>query len=74
MQQPHAKAALILDLNAAQNERSIENVLKLLDILILETRTENDCAEGNTLYRNQGEIAAYVKLKEHIQRGLPASK
>jgi hypothetical protein len=74
MQQNRDKAALIMDLNAAQHERSIEHILKLLDILISEVRVENDYAEGNSLYRNQGEIAGYMKLKEYIQRGLPAGK
>ncbi len=68
-----AKATLIFEIFGAQRENSIQNVLKLLDILISEIRIENDYAEGNTLYRNQGEIKGYLALKKYIQRGLPGA-
>lgn len=67
------KAELIIDIFAAQKDNSVRNIMRLLDVLIDETRISNDSVEGNEIYRNQGKIQAYQALKEIIERGLPAS-
>lgn len=67
------KAELIIEIFAAQKDNSVRNIMKLLDVLIDETRISNDSVEGNDIYRNQGKIQAYQALKEIIERGLPAS-
>lgn len=66
------KAELIVELCGSQQEQSIKKVLKLLEILIQEVRVDNDTAGPDTFRINQGEIRGYMKLKEHIERGLPA--
>jgi hypothetical protein len=67
------KAELILELYGSQSDNSMRNLVKLLDILISETRLDNDTAELDGVKRNQGEIKAYSTLKEFILRGLPSA-
>jgi hypothetical protein len=68
------KATLIIELNASKTDERVRNLLSLIDILVTETRLENDTAEGNELYRNQGKIQGLVDLQESIIRGLPATQ
>lgn len=66
------KGILIIDICGKQNESGIQNILKLLDILIQEVRLDNDTADDVQFRTNQGQIKAYLTLKEYILRGLPA--
>lgn len=68
------KAELIFQLNGAVGEKSIQNVLSLLEMLIQETRTENDTAPADQVLANQGKIRGYQILQEHILKGLPSVK
>ena len=65
------KAALIIDLSGSQGASVIQNLIKLLDLLISEVRIDNDTAGYDNVLINQGEIRAYLRLKEYIERGLP---
>lgn len=67
-----AKAELISELCGAQKDHVCQNLFKLLEILISEARLDNDTAEENIIYRNQGKIQGFLELKESITRGLPA--
>jgi hypothetical protein len=73
MQTNKDKAILITTLSAHQNDVSLTNAVKLIDIMVSETRIDNDRAEGNMLIRNQGKIEGLLELKSHIERGLPGS-
>jgi hypothetical protein len=64
-------AQLIADLNASQSEPGMRHLVKVLDAITEELRGDNDTAEDKALYRNQGEIRGYNRLKEYILRGLP---
>ena len=66
------KAELIIEIFGAQHDNAIQNIQKLLDILIAEVRLDNDTADDVQFRTNQGEIKAYMKLREYILRGLPA--
>jgi hypothetical protein len=66
------KSELIGELCGAQKDHVCQNLFKLLDILISEARIENDTAEENVIYRNQGKIQGFLELKDSIERGLPA--
>ena len=68
-----AKAELIMEISGAKNEATAQRILKLLDIVINETRIENDRAEEKEFLRNQGKIQGFLELKENIERGLPTS-
>jgi hypothetical protein len=74
MQANIQKATFIVQLNANKTDERVRNLISLLDILITETRIENDTAEVLQLYRNQGKIQGYIDLQESIQRGLPATQ
>ena len=66
------KAQLVADLSASQKEPNIVRVVEMLDVLIEELREDNDTAEETLLYRNQGEIRGFKKLKNYIQVGVPS--
>ena len=68
------KAELIISLNSAVGEKSIQNVLSLLEMLVQETRTENDTAPVDQVLANQGKIRGYQIFQEHILKGLPSVK
>lgn len=66
------KWALIQDISTGyRTERGVNLILKLLDILIEETRVENDTIPKEQLEYNQGKIAACRALKENIEKGIP---
>jgi len=67
------KAELIIEIYGSQKDATCQKIVKLLNILIDETRTDNDTAEGREILQNQGKIKAYIGLKEMIERGLPSS-
>ena len=67
------KAELIIEISGARNEGTCVKILKLLDILIDETRMDNDRAEETAFRWNQGKIQGFLELKELIERGLPGS-
>lgn len=73
MQQDREKAVLITEISGSQNDNTIKNVVKLLDLLIQEARLDNDTADETRVRVNQGEIKAFVKLREYILRGLPSA-
>lgn len=66
------KATLIAELCGAQRENSIQNVLKLVEILINDARVDNDTVSPDNFRLNQGEIRGYNRLKEYILRGIPS--
>ncbi len=67
------KAALILELSAHQGDISLRNTIKLIDIIVDETRFDNDSAETTKVIKNQGKIEGLFELKTYIERGLPGS-
>jgi hypothetical protein len=66
------KAALVLEISANQKDQSVQNIVKLLDILTEQYRAANDDADTNMVLKNQGSIATLVYLRDLIVRGLPA--
>ena len=64
---------LIADLVAAKDEPGMRHLVVVLDNLISQLREENDTVEGTLLYRNQGGIRGFNRLKGYIQRGLPTN-
>ena len=66
------KAELIIEIYGSQKDAVCQKIVKLLNILTDETRTDNDTAEGREMLQNQGKIKAYTGLKEMIERGLPS--
>jgi len=66
------KAVLVIEICGAQMTAPIQNVLKLLEILIQETRIDNDTADADTVKRNQGGIAKLSEVREYILRGIPS--
>lgn len=71
MFQNKEKVDMIVELNSLQGDRSSRVMLKLLDILITETRILNDHCSPDDLPYNQGVIGAYTNMKEYILRGIP---
>ena len=67
------KVALIADLNHAQGDVGVKKVMSLLEILISETREDNDTADGSQFYRNQGKIQGFKEFMEIIRRGAPGT-
>lgn len=74
MFQNKKKIELIAELNAMRTEFSMSKTIELLDILISETRIENDTVEESNIKFNQGKIEGYTRLKEYIERGLPGNR
>ena len=68
------KAEIIAELNGAQGERTIQNVLKLLEMLISEARIDMDTAVMDGVLTNQGKIRGYQILQDHILKGLPSTQ
>jgi len=66
------KAVLVIEICVSQATAPIQNVLKLLDILIQETRIDNDTADADGVKRNQGGIAKLLEVREYILRGIPS--
>ena len=64
-------AELVVELHGAQKDPQVMNVLKLVDVMISETRIDNDTAAPDVVLRNQGKIAGLSGLKQFIERGLP---
>jgi hypothetical protein len=65
------KSDLITELHEHRSESTCTAVLSLLDILITESRLENDTARIRKVLKNQGKIEGFVELRDHILRGLP---
>lgn len=65
------KAELIFELHGKKGDRNLALVRDLLDMCVDEVRIRNDTAEIEELKANQGEIAAYKRLKDYLERGLP---
>lgn len=66
------KAELIMEVYGSQRDNSMQNMIKLIDLLIQEARVDNDVADTTVFLQNQGKISGYSVLKEYIERGLPA--
>jgi hypothetical protein len=64
-----AKIEVISNLHSHYTDQSAQFMLKLLDILIAETREENDYIEPATLSANQAKIAICKQLKQYILQG-----
>jgi len=67
------KAVLIAEIHTSKNDPAMKSMLKLIDLLIGESRELNDTAEGNNVYRNQGAVIALNVLKEYILRDMPGT-
>lgn len=65
------KNALIAEIYENSSLQGFKILVKLLNELINEARSNNDTAEGNEVSRNQGEIRGYRKLLDYITKGLP---
>lgn len=68
------KAELVIDIYGAQKDLVCQKIVELIDILIDETRIENDTADSNSVLRNQGMIKAFNNLKDYIRQGLPTAQ
>jgi hypothetical protein len=66
------KAVAIFEFHGLKTESSGKKIITLLDLLIDEVRVSNDTVADGNLKINQGEIKAYMQLKEYLERGLPA--
>lgn len=66
------KASLIADLSGARNDRLMVYTVKLIDVLVMEARIENDRAGVRGVFRNQGKIEGLMQLKGYIERGFPS--
>lgn len=67
------KAALIVNLHLASHDNSIQSLVKLLDMEVLNSRRENDDAGIDKVRINQGKIAAYKQILQWIEHGLPST-
>jgi len=65
------KQRLQADISAARNEPTIRMMVRLLEILINDTRKENDRSLIRAVLRNQGKIAAFQELLDIITRDYP---
>lgn len=70
----HPKATLITELHLSRNESTCQNVKKLLELLMCETRLDNDTASGEVILRNQGKIVGFLQILEYIERGSPTTQ
>jgi len=68
------KAEAIFELNGMKHDPACKSMVKLLDILIDEVRIQNDEAPAERVLGNQGEIRAFMRLKEYIEKGLPTTR
>jgi hypothetical protein len=65
------KAEIIAFLYSVRNEASVRALLNLLDIMINDLRIDNDTAERDDVFRNQGGIDVLKELKDKLTRALP---
>ena len=65
------KQGLQADISAARNEPIIRTVVKLLEIMINDSRKENDRGLIRAVLRNQGKIAAFQELFDVITKDYP---
>lgn len=71
MFQDREKTELLVAISSNKEDPRIQNILKLIDILINEARKEFDNANRLKFLRLQGKIQAYRELKDNIERGIP---
>lgn len=64
------KKLLIQEIHAMALDPICRSVLKLLTMEIEECRVENDVIGKEELPYNQGKIAAFVGLKNYIEKGV----
>jgi hypothetical protein len=74
MYQNAPKASLISEMHSLKGTAPGSSFIALLDILINETRRENDTVNAIQLPVNQGKIEAYSQLKDYIERGSPGQR
>ena len=58
---------LITTVRSYSSSEAYKQICSLLDILVDETRRDNDTAVDIQLYRNQGAISTLLKLKSMLQ-------
>ena len=63
------KATLISELHGLSQTPAMKYVIAFIDILIEESRIDNDTAEPPNVLRNQGGIAVLGVMREYIMRG-----
>ena len=67
------RARLISEIAGSQNEHAVKNIMALIEILILETREENDRSGVRGVFRNQGKIEILKQLRDYIEgKSLPS--
>lgn len=71
MENNKKKAVAIFDFNALLHEPAGIKIKNLLNILIDETRLDNDNVSPEQLPRNQGKIEGWRQLSDYLERGLP---
>ena len=64
------KIRIITEIHGQRGAAMMSLIVRLFDILIEETRIANDTVAKDLLLLNQGEIAAYKKLKKYIDAGV----
>ena len=66
------RTRLISEIAGSRNEYAVKNVMALIEILILETREENDRSGVRGVFRNQGKIEMLKQLRDYIEgKSLP---
>lgn len=65
------KTTAIFEFIRLKHQPSGKVVIKLLNILIDETRKENDTVGRMRLPKNQGRIEGFVQLKDYLERENP---
>ena len=74
MQPNPERARLISEVSGARNEHSMRQLLALIDIIVAETRVDNDRAGVRGVFRNQGKIEGLRQLKDYIMgKGTPTA-
>ena len=74
MQANAERARLISEVSGARNEHSMKLLLALIDVIVAETRADNDRAGVRGVFRNQGKIEGLRQLKDYIEgKGLPTA-
>jgi len=68
------KSEIISNIHAARGDYLMTRLVGLLDILISDTRKENDTVSALELPKNQGKIEGFKELKNYIENGLPGQR
>lgn len=71
LEQQRERADVIVKLNGSRGTEPCQLMVKLLNLLLDETRESNDMAQKDEVLLNQGKITAYKTLISAITVGYP---